>query len=388
MRTIRKVCVVGTGVIGTAVSQAISAREEIEEILILARWEKVVYQINKYHQNKIYLPGIKPLSEKIRAAQLDFKKTKNADLIIISSPTSGVKEIIKGIEPDYQGQPIITLNKGMEARTQFLSHEIIRKEKHLHISGPAIGEELAKGYFTINSIAAFNLDLARDIGNQIETDNFRLQPTDDLIGVELCGVFKNILAIMMGMALGLKLSQNTQGTLFYEGTREARDLLQAFGAKEKTLFSSAWLGDIYLRNIRNIRFGETFVREFESGRFNPYARLFNLLAKWRKRKQKNFVTELTELYKEIFVDGFTSGMKDVLSAPIIVSNIINVLLNTAHKEAAEVEGIYSLPSLFKRNKTLGLRLPIVEELYKVFTEGQPSGLAINNILKAAQAGGK
>ncbi len=217
MERIRKVCVIGGGAIGTAMAQTISIIDGVEEILILERWPKVVGEINR-GENRTFLRGIK-LNPKIKADNLIFHRAKDADLIIVATPTSGVREAVSGLTPCYGGQPVITLNKGMEAKTQQLSHEIIRglgdgKINHLHISGPAIGDELAKGSFTENSIASFNLELASEIGRQLKMENLRLLPTDDLIGVELGGVFKNILAIMMGMAESLKLPENTQGTLF------------------------------------------------------------------------------------------------------------------------------------------------------------------------------
>ena len=200
---------------------------------------------------KIYSQDLKTTSKKIGKLNYfrQIGKLKDSNLIIIAVPSFAIREVLKKFRPFYSGQPIIGLSKGIEKKTGYLSHqvvkEILERVKYAHLSGPSFASEVSRNLPTKVSLA-LNFNHKKYFEEFFKLPNFKIKLTQDLIGVEFGGAFKNVIAILTGLCDGLNYGHNFRSSLILEGFKEMIKLGKKLGAKKETFFGAAGLGDLIL----------------------------------------------------------------------------------------------------------------------------------------------
>lgn len=238
--------VYGAGAWGTAL--ALSGLQTGKKVTLLARCSEFAQKLQDQAENKRYLPGIQlPSSLSLTA---DLHVLEKPAFLLLASPAQATKDTIARIQSFLSpNSPIIICAKGIDQNSlQFLSH-IIRD--HLPnplavLSGPSFADEVAKNLPTAVTIAADSLTLAQDICIALRHAHLRCYASDDLIGVQVGGAVKNILAIASGILHGKNLGNNAAAALLTRGIAEIRRLGLALGAQSDTFLGLSCLGDLIL----------------------------------------------------------------------------------------------------------------------------------------------
>ena len=205
-----KVGLLGGGSWGTTVA-SLTARNCPTKIW--ARNTKTVDEINQYHRNEKYLPGAK-LPPSLKASHSIKDTVKDADVIVMGIPAQHFRQVLKDARPHIRPWvPIISLSKGLEVGTMMRMTEIIETEMEGHpagvLTGPNLAKEIVKGQAAASVIAMVDDTIARKLQKVFKTGLFRVYTNDDVIGCELGGALKNIIAIATGMGDGSGAGENT-----------------------------------------------------------------------------------------------------------------------------------------------------------------------------------
>lgn len=258
-----KVTVLGAGAWGTAVAiHAIKSSRDLQ-VLLWARKPEQILEMKELHRNQRYLPGVeipsKLVLENDFEQAVNFAKTED-DLLIIATPLSGLASTCQALLSLTDiPKNWLWLCKGIEPQTSALPHEIVareikKKEHHPQasqiafgvLSGPSFAIEVAKGLPCALTVAS-EFPRLRDLTqNALHHGSMRIYATDDVVGVELGGAVKNILAIATGIADGLGLGLNARAGLITRGMVEMARLGTAMGAKPETFSGLTGLGDLIL----------------------------------------------------------------------------------------------------------------------------------------------
>jgi glycerol-3-phosphate dehydrogenase (NAD(P)+) len=249
--------IVGGGAWGTALA-AVMAQVH-DKVLLWAREEDVVRSVNTQQENAVFLPGT-ALSAKIEATA-DLARMGECDALLIVAPAQHVRTTLTAL-PDTRA-PLILCAKGIEADTQMLVSDVaaqVRPHNPLAVlSGPTFAHEVAAGKPTAVTLATANQSLGAALMRAIATPSFRPYWTDDVVGAEIGGAVKNVLAIACGVVDGAGLGLNARAALIARGFAEMQRYGLARGAKAETLAGLSGLGDLVLtcssENSRNFSLG-------------------------------------------------------------------------------------------------------------------------------------
>ena len=249
--------IIGGGAWGTALA-AVMANVH-GRALIWAREEEVVATINEVHENTAFLPGL-ALSPGIIASQ-DLADMVACDALLLVTPAQHLRATLLAL-PDSNA-PLILCAKGIEANTQLLMCEIaneLRPDSPMAVlSGPTFAYEVAVGKPTAITLATVNEAVGKTLLRKIATPHFRPYWTDDVIGAEIGGAVKNVLAIGCGVVDGAGLGLNARAALIARGFAEMQRFGLAKGGRAETLAGLSGLGDLVLtcssENSRNFSLG-------------------------------------------------------------------------------------------------------------------------------------
>lgn len=218
---------------------------------------------NRYLPQILLPPSLKP--------HHDLKDTiANVDEIIIAIPSVGIRTTFHSLKPLIKPtQKLICVSKGMDAQSgkffNELAEEFFPKHSFAVLSGPSFAKEVANGMPCAVMIASEDQNLLQALQQRFQSDIFHCYLTDDVIGVEIGGIVKNVIAIATGIADGLALGASFRSALITLGLQEMIMLAKSLGAKEKTLIHVSGLGDLMLTcsdNLsRNRRFGLQLAQE-------------------------------------------------------------------------------------------------------------------------------
>lgn len=238
----RKIGFLGAGQWAKALARLINNR-----FLEVKLWSKDI-RISFKRKNLFFLKNIKDVFD--------------VDILVLGVPTFALREVLSFSKPFYRGQPVLGLSKGVEKKTGFLSHQIVRnvlgKVKYAHLSGPSFAKEIKHGFKTCVSLA-LNPQDKKYFKEFFNLENLKIKVSNDLIGVELGGAFKNVIAILAGISDGLGFGHNFRSVLIMEGFKEMIKLGKKMGAKKETFLELSGLGDLILTatslKSRNYRYG-------------------------------------------------------------------------------------------------------------------------------------
>ncbi len=257
-----RIAVLGAGSFGTALAIHLARRGHVT--LLWARDGVRLQAMNAARENHGYLPGI-PFPAKLRGEPDLGLAVRGAADILISTPSAALGETVAAIAPLMQpGQGVVCAAKGLQPGTALMAHEVMARGLPAGtpvaiISGPTFARELAMGLPTAVTIASDDEGFAEKIARVFHGDGFRAYPSDDVIGVEIGGAAKNVMAIGVGIADGLGLGANTRAGFITRSLAELTRLGVAAGARPETFMGLAGLGDLVLtctdNQSRNRRFG-------------------------------------------------------------------------------------------------------------------------------------
>ncbi|WP_134767340.1 NAD(P)H-dependent glycerol-3-phosphate dehydrogenase [Nocardioides sp. 1609] len=259
-----KVAVLGAGSWGTAFSIVLA--DGGNDVAIWARREEVASTINEQRENTDYLPGIQ-LPPPVSATHDVERALSGADVVILATPSQTLRgnltEWAPFIEPDAV---LVSLMKGVELGTLNRMSEVIAQvtgagpERIAVISGPNLAKEIARREPAASVVACADESVAKMLQTRVHSPAFRPYSSDDVLGCELGGAYKNVVGLAVGMAVGLGFGDNTTASLITRGLAETARLAMKLGANPLTLMGLAGLGDLVATCSsplsRNRTFGE------------------------------------------------------------------------------------------------------------------------------------
>lgn len=240
-----KVGILGGGSWGTTVASIIAKNAEAT---IWARNNATVQEINEQHTNSRYLPNAK-LTRSLRASNSIEETVKNADLVVMGIPSQSFRKVLLDAKPHIRPWiPIVSLAKGLEIGTKKRMTEIIEEEMPGHpagvLTGPNLAKEIHFGKAAAAVIAMVDDTIAKELQPIFSSGLFRVYTNDDVIGCELGGALKNIMAIASGMGDGANAGDNTRAAVITRGLSELTRLGVAMGGKRRTFAGLAGMGDL------------------------------------------------------------------------------------------------------------------------------------------------
>jgi glycerol-3-phosphate dehydrogenase (NAD(P)+) len=246
-----RAAVIGSGSFGTALANTLAAR--CTEVRTWAREPAVVEAINVRRENTAYLPGIL-ISSKVRATTSMGEVLPGAELVVIATPSHATREVMRGaVEYLPEHAPLVTVSKGIENETLLtmtkLLEDCLPEQFHPSIailSGPSFAKEMAAGMPTVVTVASHFEKVAQKVQSALQTESFRTYTSTDVIGVELGGALKNVIAIAAGISDGLGFGLNARSALITRGLAEISRIAVRMGANPLTLMGLSGLGDLVL----------------------------------------------------------------------------------------------------------------------------------------------
>jgi glycerol-3-phosphate dehydrogenase (NAD(P)+) len=320
------IAVIGAGAWGTAFASHLARTGK--HVLLWVYEEELCEILKDTRENRDFLPGF-ALPESIHFTTNLEEIAAYSDDIVIAMPSFALRGTIGSIAHRLALKNLLVLTKGIERGTFLGMSGVIAEviggsaDRIAVLSGPSFAKEVANGAFTASVVASQNKHLAQYFQQMVHGDSFRIYVSDDIIGVELGGALKNVMAIGAGVIEGLKLGTNTQAAFVTRALAEMKRLGKALGAKETTFMGLSGMGDLILTSYGNLSRNRLFGME---------------LAKGKKARD-------------------------------IIDSQKNV-----------VEGYYTIDAAHNLSKKLGIDMPITEELFKILYEGKNIKTSLQDII--------
>ena len=317
-----RIAVLGAGAWGTSIASVLSARLEV------ALWARNAEQAQAIHatrRNERYLPGIEVPKAVLVTPDL-ANAIHAARLILIATPVAGLRNVLQRLDDLL---PLVWLCKGFEEGSGLLPHQIAAETLGENVrcgalSGPSFAEEVARGLPCALTLASAAADFARETAALLHGGRMRIYYSADVVGVEIGGAVKNVMAIAAGICDGLGLGHNARAALITRGLAEIARLSAALGGQPETVMGLAGAGDLILTATgdlsRNRRVG------LELARGKPLPEILSHLG---------HVAEGVRSAKEV------SLLAKKKNVEMPVSNAVNAVLEGQLKPAAAVERLLS-----------------------------------------------
>ncbi|MGZ6979793.1 MAG: NAD(P)H-dependent glycerol-3-phosphate dehydrogenase, partial [Acidimicrobiia bacterium] len=243
-----KVAVIGAGSWGTTVAALANANAPT---VLWAREPRIVEGVNRDHTNADYLPGIE-LPESLEATSSLADACRGADVVVMAVPSHGFRAVLTDAKASIAPEAaIISLSKGLEQGTVLRMTEVVAQVLPDHppdrigvLSGPNLAKEVAQGQPTATVVAIGDPELAQALQALFMTMTFRVYTNPDVVGCEIAGALKNVIAIAAGIAHGLGYGDNTKAALITRGLAELARLGMALGGDPLTFSGLAGMGDL------------------------------------------------------------------------------------------------------------------------------------------------
>jgi glycerol-3-phosphate dehydrogenase (NAD(P)+) len=257
-----RVTVIGAGAWGTTLAQVLS--DAGNDVLLWARNQDVVTEINSKHTNEKYLSGIQ-LPKSIKAISDIKSALEFSDVYVLAIPTQQLRPALEEWAPHINRDAIVVSTlKGIELTTDLRVSEVISDVwgdlKFSLITGPNLADELSLRQLAGAVVASADLDVAKRIQDLFTTDYYRIYTSTDVMGCEIAGAIKSVIALSVGMAIGMGFGENTQSMLITRGLHEISRMCAAHGSDPLTAASLAGMGDLVASCgsplSRNRTFGE------------------------------------------------------------------------------------------------------------------------------------
>ncbi|MGH7854707.1 MAG: NAD(P)H-dependent glycerol-3-phosphate dehydrogenase [Candidatus Binatia bacterium] len=323
-----RIGVIGAGGWGTALAKVLA--DKGEHVDLWCHGGDSFREITEFRENRTYLPGI-TLPANISATRSVDDAVENKDLVICALPSHVVRQVLSQITSKLG--PSATLlcgTKGLEEESLRTMADLFidifgaeRKARHAFLSGPTFAIEVAQQLPAAVTVAAYDDAVARSVQQILSTRNLRVYTSSDVIGVQIGGVVKNIIAIAAGISDGLKLGQNARAALITRGLAEMTRLAARMGADPLTLAGLPGLGDLILTCAGDLSRNRAVGLQIAGGKSLP---------------------EITGSTRMI------------------------------------AEGVRNTRSLHSLAKRLGVEMPIIEQMYEVLYAGKKPAEAVQDLM--------
>ena len=277
-----KVTLLGAGAWGTAMAVQAARHLNDGDVCLWSRSQDQLEDIQKHGENRDYLSGIQlPEGLKLEAdLSAAIKRLSSEDLLVIATPMSGLSETIAQVlKVAEHPLNIIWLCKGLEPKTALLPHQVVERERGMHsqgithsygaLSGPSFAREVGAGMPCALTVASKSAKLCEVVQSAFHHGNMRIYSSDDLIGVELGGAIKNVLAIAAGIGDGLNLGLNARAAVLTRGLAEMMRLVKAAGGKSETCMGLTGVGDLILTATGDLSRNRRVGLELAAGKSLP-----------------------------------------------------------------------------------------------------------------------
>lgn len=312
------ICILGSGGWGTALG--ILLHNNKHKVTLWEYDKEYAHTLSEFRENFYYLPKIK-IPDKIKITTDINKAVDEKDLIVVATPTQYIRHVIETIKDiSFTNRIILSVSKGIENRSLMTVSQLfqdvftnIKKKNIVVLSGPSHAEEVARKMPTAVVAASYDIKNAEAVQRAFSNKYFRAYRSSDVMGVELGGALKNIIAIAAGIADGAGFGDNTKAAIMTRGIREITRLGMKMGANENTFIGLSGIGDL-------------------------------------------IVTCMSKLSRNRFVGeevGRGKKLKQILAEMKMVA-----------------EGVATTESTHELAKKLGVELPIIEQVYKVLFLGK------------------
>jgi glycerol-3-phosphate dehydrogenase (NAD(P)+) len=324
----RKIGVVGAGSWGTALAHHLALKGIGVDLWVRER--DVFHQIRDRRINNTFLPGIR-LSKKIEPVQSFKQVTRQKDLVLIVVPSHVFRNTLRKLVPYLLAEvPLVVGTKGIESKTLMTMSQVVKSVIPEHgsasfacLSGPSFAREVCEKHPTAVTLASSDKGLARSLQEVFSTEYFRVYTTQDVIGVELGGALKNVIAIGAGVSDGLGFGSNARAALITRGAAEMARLGVALGADPVTFAGLAGIGDLILTCTGDL--------------------------------SRNRMVGL-KIAQGMPIDKIISSMKMV------------------------AEGIKTSLSAYRLAKKMGIEMPITTEVYHIIHKGKDPKRAVKDVM--------
>lgn len=248
-----RIAILGAGSWGTALSVVLSNSRRKHEVRLWAREKNIAESIAEHRENRRYLPGV-TIPECVTTSISLEEILADAQIIVGAIPAAHTRTVFAQALPYISRDAgIVSATKGLEPATHKRMSEVLEQVLNARflpglavLSGPSFAAEAARGEPTAVVIASKEPALATFLQEEFASPSFRLYTNEDVLGVELAGATKNVMAIAAGACQGLRLGANSQAALITRGLAEMTRLTVALGGKRETLSGLAGLGDLIL----------------------------------------------------------------------------------------------------------------------------------------------
>ena len=272
-----EISVIGAGAWGTAIS-IVAGRNGTHRVRLWAHEREVCESVNTRHVNDLFLPE-QTIPASVHASNDLAETLRNAEIVISVMPSNHCRRLFENMQPLLRAEMLfVSATKGLEdgslARMTEVIAQVLSAKKKLParigaMSGPSFAKEVARGDPTAITIASEDAELAQTVQQALSDPRFRLYTNQDVVGVELGGSLKNVIAIAAGVCDGLGLGHNSVAALITRGLAEMTRLVVACGGKRETMSGLAGLGDLVLTCTGGLSRNRTVGVELGRGRQLP-----------------------------------------------------------------------------------------------------------------------
>lgn len=237
--------VIGAGSWGTTVASLAAANTPTT---LWARRQEIVESINTHHINPDYIGGV-GLSPNLRASVSLEDTVSAADIVVMAVPSQGFRQVLTEASQFIRPWvPVVSLSKGLEAgsmlRMSQVAHQVLPGHPVAVLTGPNLASEISVGQPAASVVAIDDAVIATALQELFSSPTFRVYTNPDVVGCEIAGVVKNVIAIASGIAMGMGFGDNTRATLITRGLAEMTRLAMALGGQLESLAGLAGMGDL------------------------------------------------------------------------------------------------------------------------------------------------
>lgn len=256
-----KITVIGTGAYSIGIALMLAKKHD-NYIMMWTENENYIEEFNKTRKiSKIFDNVVLP--ENINITNSYEEAINNTSLIFLITSAKYILSVCENIKPYYKNTPICIASKGIEHTTLSTLSSLVKNTLHTNnicvISGPTFAIDLVNNEPAALAIAGLNKKTVDIVKDNLANESLKLRVSRDIIGIQLCGSVKNIVAIAAGILKGLGYSESTQAFLINESLHDMKNIIHALGGKKKTILSFAGIGDLLLTcsstKSRNYSFG-------------------------------------------------------------------------------------------------------------------------------------
>lgn len=310
-----KIAVIGTGAYGLSLALML-AKKENNDIVMWSENPSVVKEFNDTKALNSILKDIE-IPSNISVTNSYEEAMHDANIIFITSAAKFVEDICLAIKPLYKNNtPICIASKGIEEHSLMLLSSVVREiletNKIVNISGPTFAIDLARNEPSALAIAGLDKKALKQVKNALENDTLKLRESNDILGIQICGSIKNVIAIASGIVKGLGYTESTQAFLINESIHDIKYLIKCLGGNPKTILSFAGIGDLLLTctstKSRNFSFGYVIGSTKDKKKIKEYLDnntvegYYTLLSMYKLIKKKRIKLPIIDLIYDIVMN--------------------------------------------------------------------------------------